>query len=143
MASITAATAVYTLSIPGLFGYPQSLQGFAADDMFSTDALASAETLMGADGVLSGGFVYVEVKQNIRLQADSASNALFDQWWNAQQQIQDTYTANGVVWIKANGAKWAMTKGFLTKYKPMPDLKKLLQPRDYEITWQSISPASI
>jgi hypothetical protein len=141
MATITAANAVIMFSIPGLFPTPQQLQGFAADDITDTDALESAEVLMGVDGVLSGGFVYVAVKQNYALQADSPSAQIFDQWYATQQQIQDLYTAQATLLYPSIGTKWAMTKGFLTSYMPIPAAKKLLQPRKFTVTWQSISPA--
>lgn len=143
MATITAANAIIMFSIPGLFPTPQQLQGFATDDVFDTDALESAEVMMGVDGKLSGGFVYVAIKQNYALQADSPSAIIFDQWYAVQQQIQDLYTANATVTLTSLGTKWALTKGFLTTYKPVPDAKKLLQPRKFGITWQSISPAPV
>lgn len=143
MSSITGATATYQLSIANLFDSAQQLQGFAADDVFSTPPIQSIETLMGVDGVMSAGFVYVEIKQSISLQADSASNALFDAWYAAQQQQEDVYFANATVWLKALGSKWAMTRGVLSQYHPIPDIKKLIQPRKYEITWNSMSAAPV
>lgn len=141
MASITAANAIFTLSITGLFPTPQQLQGFAADAVFETEPLQSAEVLMGVDGNLSGGFVNVEVKQGITLQADSPSIAIFDTWWSQQQAAKDVFTASGIITLKSVGTKWAMTKGFLTTYQPIPNAAKLLQPRKFGITWQSVSPA--
>lgn len=141
MASITAANAVYMVSIPLLFPIPQQLQGFAADDVFGTDPLQSAETLMGVDGRLSGGFVYVEIKQSITLQADSPSNDFFDAWYSAQQVAKEPYTASALVLLTSLARKWTMTRGFLTTYQPIPDAKKLLQPRKFGITWESVQPA--
>lgn len=143
MASITGANAVVMLSIPGLFPVPVELKGFAADDIFDTDAIESAETLMGVDGVLSAGFVFVPVMQTYALQADSPSTFFFDTWWASQQQVQDVYFANGVVLLTAVGKKWTLTKGALTSYKPIPDTKKLLQPQRHRITWQSVFPAIV
>jgi hypothetical protein len=139
--SITGATAAYLLSIQGLYDLPQLLQGFAADDVFSTPAIKSAETLMGVDGFLSAGFVYAEIVQSISIQADSDSGALFDDWWAAQQAAEDIYYANATVGLKAIRRKWTMTRGVLTGYAPIPDVKKLLQPRKFEITWNAMSPA--
>lgn len=141
MPSLTMANAVIQISIPGLFTSPQQLQGFAADEVFDNEALESAETLMGVDGKLSGGFVYVPFKWGVSLQSDSESNAVFDQWWQNQQVNQEVLIANGLVLLKALGTKWTMTKGFLTRYKPMPDGKKITQPRKYEITWERVSPS--
>lgn len=140
MTSLTAANAVITLTIPGVFNSPQQLQQFAADDATDTDTITTAQVQMGVDGFLSGGFVYVEVKQGYTLQGDSPSNFIFDQWAAAQQAAQDTFVANGVLLLKSLGTKWTWTRGFLTQYKPAPDVKKILQPRKYEITWQRMAP---
>lgn len=142
MSSLTAANAVIMLSIPLVFPTPQQLQGFAADDVFSTDPLNSAETMMGVDGRLSAGFVFVSVKQNYSLQADSASVAVFEEWFAAQQSSKDLFPANALVVLTAVGKKWTMTRGFLTGFPPIPDAKKILQPRRFAIEWESVSPAA-
>ncbi len=138
--SLTAATAVYMLTIPGVFNSPQQLQQFAADDIFATEMLKSVEVQMGVDGTLSGGFVFVPVVQSIMMMANSPSLEQFDQWYNAMQVAQDTYTAEGIITLKSLGKKWALTKGFLTGYMPIPDAGKTLKPRKMEITWQQAVP---
>ena len=140
--SITAANAVYMIAVAGVFATPVQLQGFAADEVWGTDPLKSAEVLMGVDGKLSGGFVYVPIEQNITLQADSLSNGYFDQWWNAMQGNQNPFPAQGTIRLRSVGSKWVLTKGFLTTYQPIPDAKKLLQPRKFGITWQAVTPAA-
>lgn len=143
MATITAANAILTLSQPILFPVPQQLQGFAADDVYDIDSIKSIEAVMGVDGVLSFGFVYVEVMQNITLQADSASNAFFDTVWTQMQAAQDVYPINGVVVLPGVSTTFAMLNGGLTGYKPAPDAKRTLQPRRYQITWNKIFPAPL
>lgn len=140
MADITSANAVVMLSITTLFPAPVQLSGFAMDDIFDVGELESVETYMGVDGKLSAGFVYKEVDQNIALQADSSSMPLFDTWWATMQASRQVFFANGIVTLSALGQKWAMTNGVLKRYKPMPDAKKLLQPRKFGVTWESISP---
>ena len=142
MASITSANAVLTLAIVGLFNTPQQLQGFAADNIFTTDPIDPSETLMGIDGILSGGFVFVPIKWNISLQADSASNAIFDAWWRQQKQNKDVFIANGTLQLISIQTKWRMTTGFLTTYPTAPDGARVLQPRRYAITWQDVAPAA-
>lgn len=143
MGNITAANAVLTLSIPPLFPVPQQLQQFDVDDVYDVPQIKSVEVKMGVDGVLSGGFVYVQIPQRIVLQANSPSNAVFDTWWTQMQAAQDVYVASGIIRLPSIMTKFQMLVGFLTGYKPAPAAKKLLQPRDYEVTWQSISPAPI
>src|ERR1700692_2768327 len=106
MSNITAANAVYILSIPNVLLAPTQLQGFAADDIFDTEPLEAAETLMGVDGILSAGFVFVRVPQSITLQADSASNVVFDAWWTQEQANKTKYAASGQIRLPAIGTKW-------------------------------------
>lgn len=138
MASITSANAILFLSISSLFNTPQQIQGFAADDIYDIDPLTAAEAIMGVDGVQSAGFVFVPVRQSIALQADSASNAIFDTWWTAQQQVKDVYFANGSITLNSLGRKYTMTSGVLLTYPPAPSARRVLQPRRYVISWQSI-----
>lgn len=139
--TITSANATIMLAIASVFPTPQQLQGFAADDIFNTDALSSAETLMGVDGRLSAGFVFVPIVQGYTLQADSDSNDLFDQWYQAQQTARELFPASGIVLLTSIGKKWQMNRGFLTTFPPIPDGGKYLKPRKYGITWESVNPS--
>lgn len=140
MATLTSANAVITLTIPGIFSTPQQLQQFAVDDVADVDTLTIAETLMGVDGFLSGGFVFNSVKYTFTLQADSPSCFIFDQWKNAQATLLDTFPANGGLLLKSLGTKWTWTRGFLVDYSPAPNIKKILQPRKFGVVWQRVFP---
>lgn len=141
--SLTAANAVIMLTVTPIFNAPQQLKQFAADDVFSTPAIQSAEIAMGVDGNLSAGFVFVPVPQSYVLQANSPSNTIFDNWWAANQSAQDVYRADGVITLISVGKKWNMANGVLTEYSPAPDAKRILQPRRYTITWESMLPSQI
>lgn len=142
MATLTSANATIFLAVAGLFPTPQQLQGFAADDVFSSEKLNSAELSMGVDGRLSAGFVFVAAKWSVTLQADSESNFIFDQWYQAQQVGRELLPASGIVLLQTLNTKWTMTRGFLTGYTPIPDTKKKIEPRNFEMTWQSIVPSA-
>ena len=142
MATLTSANAILLIGIGSIFPTPQQIQGFAADDVTDVQPLDSAEAVMGVDGILSAGFVFVPIKQGISLQADSLSNFLFDQWYNSQQQLKDLFFATGILILPGLQTKWYFTQGALTGYKPIGDVKRIVQPRKYEITWQSMSPAT-
>lgn len=143
MPSITSVNAVYMLVIPAVFPVPQQLQGFSADDIFDSEALASAEALMGLDGVLSAGFVFVPIKQGISLQADSPSNVVFDAWWTAQQVAKEVFPASAIINLGSIRRTYALATGWLTTYPALPDAKKTLTPRKYGITWGNIIPAPL
>ncbi len=126
-----------------LFAAPIQLQGFATDDAFATEPVTSVETLMGIDGILSAGFVFVPMRQTIALQADSVSNDLFDTWWNAMQTTHDVFLAQGVITLTTIQKKYSCLNGSLTTYHALADVKKLLQPRRFGITWQAITPGPV
>jgi hypothetical protein len=137
---LTGADVILTLTIANVFNTPQQLQGFAADDVYEMDELDSVETLMGVDGVLSGGFVWKSQQQTYMLQADSDSNDIFDLWYSQQVADLTTYVAQGIAILPAIGKKFIMTNGYLRGYKP-PGVKKLIQPRRYRIEWNKVLPA--
>lgn len=134
--SLTAANAIILISVPGLFNVAQQLQQFAADDIFGTEPVERTEVAMGVDGFLSAGFVHVAIKQSYTLMADSDSNQLFDDWDAANQAAGETFPATGFVELTSVGSKWAMTRGFLTTFQPLPDAGKILKPRRHTITWE-------
>lgn len=137
---ITGSNANLTIAISSLFPIPQTLQGFAADDVYDFDEIENVETLMGVDGILSGGWTWKPQVQTIIFQADSPSCAVFDTW-NMQMAAANTvYPATGVLTIPALGLKMVQTTGFLTRYK-LPGVKKLVQPRRFAITWGRVVPA--
>ena len=138
--SITSANAVVMLTLPGVFDQPFQLQQFSAEDIFGVEEIEAAEVQMGVDGNLTGGFVNVPTPQSFYLMADSPANFFFDQWYAQQKAQQDTFIASGTVALKSVGTKYKMVTGFLTRYKPAPDAKKVLQSRRHIITWQSAIP---
>ena len=142
-ASLTVANSVYMLVISDLYPIPQQLQGYAADDVFSTEAIDSIETVMGVDGLLSAGWMPTPKKQTIVLQADSVSSLMFDSWYQNEQLIRDALVAEGFITLPSLGRTYVMHKGFLTSYMPIPDARKILQPRRFTITWESIIGAPI
>lgn len=141
--TLTSANSVFLLTITDLFPPPIALQGYATDEAFLTDAVALTETLMGVDGHLSGGMVFNPIKMKIKFQADSPSIAIFDAWAAAQKTARDAFRANAVITLPSTGVRYVLTTGFLTSYKPLPDAKKMLEPQEFEITWESIDRASV
>jgi hypothetical protein len=143
VSSISGINAVFALSVLPLFPIPIQLQGFNVDEAFDVEDVEPNEARIGVDGIMSAGRVAYMVPMTIGLMADSASNAIFDQWNQAEQAIGNTYFAMGVISLKAIGSKWALTKGVLSRYKPMPGVKKLLEPRHFRLTWNYIQWAPV
>lgn len=138
---ITSADTVLNLNQSILFPTSQQIQQFAADDIFDTDQIKSLEALMGVDGFLSFGFVFVPMMQNYALQADSASISFFETIFTQQLAAKTVYPVSGSILFPSLGKKYTLTNGGLSGYKPTPDAKRVLQPMRFQVTWQSILPA--
>ena len=141
--TLTTANSAFALQIPGLYPIPQLLQGYATDDSFAADDVTPAEVMQGVDGKLSAGFTPYMTKIAITLQADSASNDVFDNWLSAQNSSREVYFCNAAVSLQGTGDKYALTRGVLTSGSPMAGSKKVLQPRKYEITFESCTKAPV
>lgn len=142
MGDITAANAVFTLTVAGVFTAPQQLQGFDVDNAFDIDAVDTAETKIGVDGIGSGGFIYNFVPMTIHLQADSTSVQLFETWLGAQKVGQTTYQASGSILLPAISRKYTLSGGFLKTPMQLSSAHKVLQPRTFRLEWTDVSPAN-
>ena len=138
--SLTSANAIISLSQPILFPTPQVLQNFAADDITDIESVRVLEHQMGVDGVLSFGFVWAERLQEITLKGDSASNLFFDTINTQQEAAQDVYPLNGTIVLNSVGLMFNLINGGLETYKPIPAVRKILQPRRYRIVWNRVIP---
>jgi len=139
MPDITSANAVLTLAVIGVLSVPQRIQGFSTDDIYSVPAVTPVETEMGIDGALSAGFLYTKKMMDITLMAGSPSNDFFDALQAAQEAAVQPFELSGMLVLPSRGLQAVLTTGFLTRYPPLPNAKKVLQPRVYEITWQNIN----
>ena len=138
MATITGANATLVMTVDQIFPNGFQVQGFAVDDSFRTDAVSQVEVLMGVDGRLSAGFVFNPTKMTIMLQADSPSVDAFESVRLNQFGAVDAFRWDGTITL-ANGYQYNLTNGYMTSAHSFPDVKKVLQPLPYEITFESVS----
>jgi hypothetical protein len=141
MATITAANSEFILTIPLVFSVPQPLDGYATDDAFDSEDVSPAEAKIGVDAKMSAGYTPYLFKQVIHLQADSDAIQVFDDWRQAMDTVREVFFAQGKIILPAVGKIVTLTKGVLTRAKPLPDVKKLLEPQSYEVTWQKVTVA--
>lgn len=146
MGTITSANSNLTFTVRGPVGIvvgPFTVQGYATDDAFATEAVESAIAVMGVDGRMSAGWVPRLTKQIINLQADSPSIALFEAWDGAQQTLRDVLKADGALSYPGLSKGYALVNGVLTRVTTMPAARRVLEPVVYEITWGLVQPAPI
>lgn len=142
MVDITSANSTLVITIDGLYT-SVPISGYSVDDAFSTEDVKPVETMMGVDGKLSGGYTPYPTILSITLQADSASNAIFDAAITYQEAKKTALKWSAVLAIPGTGMSYTLTKGFLTGGSKLPAGKKVLQPRHYQITVESCTPAPI
>ncbi len=138
MATITSANAQLTIAVSGIFSSPQLIQGYAMDDAFMSEAVEQAEVQMGVDGQMAGGKVWVPYPMTIRIMASSSSLRMFETWRQQQDAFGDVMPASGAIVMPSIFMAYTLLNGYLTKASPYPGAKKVLDPAEYEITWQRI-----
>ncbi|NGX96385.1 hypothetical protein [uncultured Bradyrhizobium sp.] len=126
-ATLTTANSVLALTTEALFPAAQVLTGYAADNIFETDAVENGEYSMGIDGNLSAGFVYNEIPFTLTLQADSPALKLFEQIYGYEVANRTKLTNNLTITLPALGRRYDLKKGFMRSYKA-PAGQKILQP---------------
>lgn len=141
--TITSANSVLALAISDVFPVPQVLEGYAVDDSFSTEQRDTAQTQVGVDGLMSAGYTPNIVKMRIALQANSPSLAFFETWVNSMDAAKEVFYANGSLEIPSIGKLYVLTKGVLVGYPNLPAGKAVLQPVQFELHWQKVSPTNI
>lgn len=141
--SITSSNAILMLGVKSLFTTPQQIQGFTADDIFDTDDVDTSEIVMGLDGKLSAGYVPVAIKQNYTIMPNSASNSFFESIYASEVAAKEKYWLFGVISLPSISRSYVLTNGIMTGYKPVPDAKKVLQPRKFSITWELVVAAPL
>ncbi len=141
MTDITSSNAVLTISprVAGIIGVGQfTVEGFASDDAFMSETVDSAEALMGVDGKASFGYTPYLVKQTITLQADSPSVALFEDILAAQNTLKAPMIVDAILAYPSVQKSYIFTKGALTRVTPFSAAKKVLQPQQFELTWELV-----
>ncbi|EFE93995.1 phage tail fiber protein [Serratia odorifera] len=138
--TITSADVIITLSVINLYPRGVQLQGFAADNIYGTDALTLAETVRGADGKLSAGFVYSNINQTFYIMPDSESRDIFDTWSTMSRASVAVFRCNATVVLPALKRQYKCVNGVLKQWKALPDAGRTLQASQAIIEWESITP---
>lgn len=141
--AITSADSVYIISSQDFALAAIQIQGYAADAAFATDETDTAEVLLGVDGKMSAGWVPRMYPQTITLQADSPSIDIFDGIVLAQDANKAIYRLSGVITLPGTQRSYTLSRGVLTRHTVIPGAQRVLQPRTFTITWESILPTPL
>ncbi|MDK9362492.1 phage tail fiber protein [Lelliottia wanjuensis] len=138
--TITSADSIFALTVTNLYPSAQTLEGYAADAMFSFGDTEMAVSVRGADGKLSGGFVFGEYLQTITLMPDSPSWPIFETWVLTSVTAKAVFRCNATIILPATGKKYTLTNGILQRVKAMPDAQRVLQAGTFQINWELVTP---
>lgn len=136
--TITSADAIFALTVTNLYPSAQTLEGYAADAMFALGDTEMAVSVRGADGKLSGGFVFGEYLQTITIMPDSPSRELFETWQLTSLTSKAVFRCNATIILPAISRKFTLTNGILQRVKAIPDAQRVLQAMTYQINWETI-----
>jgi hypothetical protein len=136
--SISSVNAVFLISVPLLLPVTQQLQDWAVEDIYDVDDVDVTDTAMSVDGILTGGLVLSAMPMNVALMADSPSISFFEAWYAGQRGAFDSFPAEATITLTSVKRNFTLVKGYLSRFKPMPDAKKTLQSRKFRLTWQNI-----
>ena len=136
--TITSADAIFALSVTNLFPSAQTLEGYAADAMFALGDTEMAVSVRGADGKLSGGFVFGEYLQTITIMPDSPSRELFETWQLTSLTSKAVFRCNATIILPAISRKFTLTNGILQRVKAIPDAQRVLQAMTFQINWETV-----
>lgn len=128
--TLTAANSIVLFSTDSYFSSPIQLQGFQADNAFTFGDAAMGETVMGVDGLQSGGWVAHEVDFSVFLQANSASREQMEDFRAHCNSRMETERVTFNITIPATG-RTINASGFLTSASGGTSAQKLLQGTQY------------
>ena len=128
-----------SLQVNNLYPIPQDIQGFSTEDMFSAAEVKPVEVMIGVDGKKSTGFLPMLKEVTLMMQADSQSNDIFVNWFQVMDATRSSdFDAELIIRVQGTRKSYACTNGSLTSYSPTPKGGKVLGPRSYTITFESI-----
>jgi Tail fiber protein gp32 len=133
--NITSANAVYMITAPPLYPTPQQLQGWGVAEAFDTEQAEAAEVQIGVDGFVASGWLPRITRQTLTFLAASPSIDIFEQITMAQDQLRQNFSLTGMVTILATSRKYNLLDGTLTRIQALPNARRVLDPRRFEIIW--------
>lgn len=137
--TITSADVAIQFSVDILYMAGFQLQGFAADNIFDANSVDIAQTVRGADGKLSAGFIFGDITQTFHIMPDSPVYQKIQTWINSSMATKAVYRCNAVVTFPSNGKKYTCSNGAMTTGGLMPSAGKVLQPITFTVQWETIA----
>ena len=141
--TITSADASVQITVENLYPTGFAMSGFAADNIFDAENVELAQTVRGADGKLSAGFVFGDITQTFHIMPDSPIYSKIQTWINTTVASKAVYRCNATALFKSNGRKYTCTNGVLVNAGLIPAAGRILQPITMQIKWEVVSASDV
>lgn len=136
---ITSANSTAIMVVEELFPSGFAVEMFAADTAISQGDDTVAETRMGVDGKMVAGFVPSIKSITVTLEAPSPTISYMETLYQASQSNRRTYKVHLTITIPSIGKTYKYTNGVLKTAKPLPDLKKVLEPQNFAFDFEYLA----
>ncbi|RYM47710.1 hypothetical protein BSQ97_24350 [Serratia proteamaculans] len=107
--------------------------------MFAMGDTEFAQTVRGADGKLSAGFVFGQYLQTVTVMPDSDSYDMVQTWMKTSRTAIAVFRCNATIIIPGMQAKFTLSNGVLVRSKVMPDAQRVLQAITFQIDWENVT----
>ena len=139
MNNITSANATAYMVVKDLYPTGFALNNFSTDQAVDQSEDTIAETRMGVDGYMAAGYVPSIKAVTIQFEAASPSVQYLNNLYLASQKNRRTYEITLVVKVPAVNKTYTYSGGVLKTGKPLPGLKKVLDPVSYGFDFEKVS----
>lgn len=140
--TITSANSIFTLSVAGLYAGVR-IQGYSADLAFDMEPQQIAETQVGVDDHMSGGYVPHIIPMNIQLQADSDSIEVFDTIYQYMKARREIVWLTGTIEVPSTRQSYALGEGIMVNYQAVSTHNRVQAPKRFTINWHNVLASKI
>lgn len=140
---ITSANAICVLTVDNLYPSGIQIQNFATDSSFATSDITVAEVRMGVDGHLAAGYVPSAIDVTLSIEASSPCLEQLQNIIETQQRNKSALKCSMQITIPSRGKEYQLSNGFLLTGHMFPDGKKVLDPTNWQFTFETCKSSSI
>ena len=132
---LTSADSTLILTCVELYPSGVQIEGFSTDQILSGEDITIAETRMGVDGRLSAGYTPTPKNVVISLEASSPSLEVMQTIYQYMESTKTQPECSMTIEIPSLNQVINFVQGCMTKARPVPDLKKMLDPTNWTFTF--------
>lgn len=135
---ITSANSTSVMVVEELYPSGFMWEQYATDSAVTQGDDTVAETRMGVDGKMVAGYTPSIKSLTATFEASSPAIPYLETLYQASQQNRRTYKVHLTITLPSIGKTFKYTNGVLKTAKPLPDLKKVLDPQSFAFDFEKM-----